>query len=298
MSYDSLKDAELITFGDTAQFWDKLRERSSNQNVGFFRGATSNGNDIFVIGMHHSVQMVPFVRKQEELFSQTAKMASATHGLKVVINGPTYGLTNWGLVDVMSGNDPVSPENTLQEGKIVYKNAVIAGRSSNMFYIKNTKAGSPPYRFGRGEAPTKSDAAIGNLGPLVIDKLPYGSMNLYSPPKPYAKTKGEPRDENAASLIQRSNLRFNAMSKLAAQTGKVSLGYRKDKAQLIILLQPHGKGGISITQLRDLYIKLGIDSAVYLDGSDSVMLMIEGRMLVSQGSNKNETCISGIGFRY
>ncbi len=298
MSYNSLSDAQSITFKNPTQFWNKISEQSSNKNIGFFRGTTSNNNELFIIGMHHSVQMVPFVRKREELFSQTAKMASATHKLKVVINGPTYGLTNWGLVDAMSGNDPVSPENTLQEGKIVYKNAVIAGRPSNMFYLKHDKAGSPPYSFGRGEAPTKADAAIGNLGPLVINKLPYGSMNLYSPPRPGAKIKGEPRAENAANLVQRSNLRFNAMSKLSAQTGKISIGYKKDKAQLIILLQPHGQGGLSITQLRDLYVQLGIDSAVYLDGSDSVMLMMDGKMLVSQGSNKNETCISGIGFKY
>ncbi len=73
MSYNSLSDVQSITFKNSTQFWNKISEQSSNKNIGFFRGTTSNNNELFIIGMHHSVQMVPFARKREELFSQTAK---------------------------------------------------------------------------------------------------------------------------------------------------------------------------------------------------------------------------------
>lgn len=180
--------------------------------------------------------MMPFIRNSEELFSQTARRASANNKFKVVINGPTYGLTYYGKIDALNGSDPVDPASTLQEGRIVYKNTVIGGRPSNMFFVKHDLSGNPPYSFGRGEAPIKADAAIGNLGPLVINKLPYGAVNTYNPPKPKAKKTGEPTPKNSKYLTQRSNSRFTAMSKLPATVGKISLGYRKDKAQLIIIL--------------------------------------------------------------
>jgi hypothetical protein len=67
---------------------------------------------------------------------------------------------------------------------------------------------------------------------------------------------------------------------------------------LMILVQPHGNLGISIVGLRDILSKLKISSAVYLDGSDSVMLMINGKFIVRAASDKNETNITGIGFKY
>ena len=80
--------------------------------------------------------------------------------------------------------------------------------------------------------------------------------------------------------------------------GKIILGYHQEKDQLLILLQPNGSAGIDIAELRATLQQLGLDSAVYLDGSDSVMLMMDNVPLISQGSNKNETNITGIGFVY
>lgn len=65
-----------------------------------------------------------------------------------------------------------------------------------------------------------------------------------------------------------------------------------------IEMVPFKSVGISITGLRDILADIKINSAVYLDGSDSVMLMVDGKFIVRAGSNKNETNITGIGFKF
>jgi len=88
------------------------------------------------------------------------------------------------------------------------------------------------------------------------------------------------------------------MSGLSDPVGKIALGFRQDKGQLLVLIQPHASAGIGIAGFKGIMQHLGLDSAVYLDGSDSVMLMMDSNMLISQGENKNETNITGIGFVY
>ena len=80
--------------------------------------------------------------------------------------------------------------------------------------------------------------------------------------------------------------------------GKIAIGFRQDKGLLLVLIQPHASPGINIAGFKGIMQHLGLNSAVYLDGSDSVMLMMDNNMLISQGSNKNETNITGIGFVY
>lgn len=298
MSRRSLADAKPISIQDATAFWTHLQEASSHQNVGFFHITYLGSGPIYVVNFHHTIRMIPFVRKTEELFEMTAKRESNLQKLRVVINGPTYGLTTAGKLDALSGSDPVHPSETLQEGQVVYKGKVIGGSKSDMYFVRNDTGEAQKFKFGRGSAPTKTDAAIGNLGPLIINGVPFGPINRYNPPQPAAPSEGEPDTAQSKSLIQRSNRRFVAMSQQSERVGKIALGYRSDKAQMIILIQPHDTTGISISNLRDLTLKLGLHSAGYLDGSDSVMLMMDGHSLISQASNKNETNVVGIGFAY
>jgi hypothetical protein len=82
---------------------------------------------------------------------------------------------------------------------------------------------------------------------------------------------------------------------LASSTGKVVIAHMRSKNLLLIYIQPHGIIGIFITGLRDILSNLKINSAVYLDGSGSVMLMISDKFLIRAGSNKHET---NVGFEY
>ena len=249
--------------------------------------------------MNQSIKMIPFMRTKEELFEKTAKRESTINKFTVVINGPTYRLTNSGYLDALVGSDPVPPNNTLQEGRIIKKKNIIGGMKSNMYYIANyPKNNGFKYKFGKGTAPTSADAALGNMGPLIINGLPFGQVNKYYPPQPNAKKIGQPKTKYQHYLIQRSNNRFNVMRKERDTVGKIAIGYRFNRGQLLILVQPHASTGVSISGLRSIALHLGLDSAVYLDGSDSVMLMLNNNILIPQASNKNETNITGIGFVY
>jgi len=279
-------------------FWTKIRTATAGKKVGYFRAPFSSGGFAHVVALCDSAKMVPFVRTAEELFETTALRESTANKYSVVINGPTYGLTTSGKIDATLGSDPVPAADTLQQGNIVYNKAVLAGTPSNMYYVAHTPAQLPRYAFGQGAAPTNVQAALGNMGPLIINKLPFGARNVFNPAQPGARTTGEPIAKNKPFLTQRSNARFGAMTGLANTSGKVVIGYSLHYRTVLIILQPQGNVGASITGLRDLLIGAGVDSAVYLDGSTSVMLMLGNEFIVRASSNKNETNVVGVGFKY
>ena len=55
---------------------------------------------------------------------------------------------------------------------------------------------------------------------------------------------------------------------------------------------------MSLTKFRDKLIRAGFDNAIFLDGSNSSMLMVEGIFYSSQAASKDKTNIVGIGFKY
>lgn len=136
------------------------------------------------------------------------------------------------------------------------------------------------------------------MGPLLINGLPFGAVNKYAPHQADAKKIGAPSAKHHPFMIQRSNARFSTMISQPDIVGKIAIGYKIELGQLLILIQPHGTTGVSIAGLREIALHIGLHSAVYLDGSDSVMLMIDNKIIIPQGSNKNETTITGIGFVY
>lgn len=270
-----------------------------HKKVGFFKAPIgSAGGFVYVVAFSHWVKMIPFVRTAEELFETTAMRVSTSRKLSVVIHGPTYDLSLPGIIDVGFGNDPIPASETIQQGKIIYKKILIAGKNSNMAYIANSPTKTPKYEFGRGFAPTNVEAAVGNMGPLIINKLPFGTTNVYTPSQPAAVLTDEPDKKYQPFLIQRSNKRFSDMIGKHDSSGKVIIGHSVEWSRILILFQPHGSLGISMTGIRDQMIEVGLDSAVYLDGSSSVMLMLNNEFIARAASNKNETTVTGIGFKY
>lgn len=286
-----------LSFTDS-NFWTKIRNSTAGKKVGYFRASFSTGGFAYIVAMCDDVRMVPFVRTAEELFETTALRESTANNFSVVINGPTYGLTVSGNIDAAFGSDAIPAAETLPEGNIVYKNTVLAGSKSDMYYIANNPSQLPRYVFGRGAAPTNVEAALGNMGPLIINKLPFGAKNAFTPPQAGARTTGQPDPKNLPFLTQRSNARYGVMVGLANSSGKVVIGHSLYYRSTLIILQPEGNIGLSITGLRDLLIGTGLDSAVYLDGSTSVMLMLDNQFIVRASSDKNETNVVGIGFKY
>ncbi len=282
-----------------SNFWPQVQAQSGGSTPGLLRLALPTGGNMHLVAMKDTIRMVPFVRTKTELFNATATRTSAKEKFSVVINGPTYGLTAAGKSDALFGSDPVNPTHTIQEGFIVRDKKVIAGKASDMYYIANDTAKYPRYKFGRGRAPINVDAALGNMGPLIINSLPFGTSNKYTPPQPAARKTGQPNSKYQPYLTQRSNNRFAANTKLANGTGKIIIAHNQTKGILLIFCQQHGDIGISISGLRDLFLSVGeFSSAVYLDGSDSVMLMMNQAYIVRPASNKNETMVTGVGFKY
>jgi hypothetical protein len=183
----------------------------------------------------------------------------------------------------------------LSEGKAHYGLFI-----SINFYIANIAGPLLGYAFGFGDAPTGSPyrSAIGGLGPLIINGLKYGKGNRYQPgTSAGAPTTGPPPSQYQANLIQRNNNTYIAASQLPASTGKSIIAHSSTERKLLILVQSNAaSNGISLDDLRDKPHGIGLDNAVFLDGSDSAMLFHRHSFFVRQGPNKEETNTIGIGF--
>jgi exopolysaccharide biosynthesis protein len=75
------------------------------------------------------------------------------------------------------------------------------------------------------------------------------------------------------------------------------LAYCVERNRLLVGLQEHGTTpGMKISQLAYDLLNLGFDDAVFLDGSDSATLMVDGKMIVSPAERKDNAIVVGVGF--
>lgn len=285
-----MANIQQLCFDGSTEFWLKIRAAiSSPTKIGVF----SDDGLIYVV-MSNNMKMVPFVRKKEELFSTTINRVSKKY--RVIINGQFYGLSNTGKADALIGNDPVDPVHTTPEGLIINNGKIIGGRSApQMFYIANYWKSCPQYRFNSGTVPTNSSSGVGGCGPIIVNGLPYGALNTFSNGV-VGKTRGQPIPKNKPYLTQRSNNTFAAYVKRPPYTGKTIIALSTLYNALFILVQPHSISGMSLPFIRDKLKISNIDNAVFLDGSDSSLLVVDGEFITKAGENKDETNIVGIGF--
>jgi hypothetical protein len=241
------------------------------------------------------------LRTAEELFEDTARRAQRSLNLKAVINGNYYDLSTAGYMDAMVGHDPVEAKETTPIGLVVSGGRVVAGNPQpERFFVAFQPPVGPPrlYKFDQGDPPTASREALGGLGPLILHRLKFGSGNKYGPGTPAgAPDEGAPPADTLPFLVQRNNNNYRALAKLGPRKGKVAIAESRASQKLLLLVQPDGAPtGIALDALRDKMVSVGVDDAVFLDGSDSAMLMINADILIPQGENKDETNIVGIGF--
>ena len=76
------------------------------------------------------------------------------------------------------------------------------------------------------------------------------------------------------------------------------MAHSSKESMLVIVVQPDSVVKRPLDDLRNHLEALKIDNAIFFDGSDSAMMMVNGLFEVRAGSNKNETNITGIGFKY
>lgn len=248
--------------------------------------------------------MRAIVRTREELFTTT--VAREAPSFDVVVNGNYFDATKGGKFDALVGHDPVAPSETLIEGHVVRAGVPTIGDSRpqrfHLAEIAEPGVGGRPGRLryvtAMGNPPSGSNvvSALGNLGPLISNGLPYGQGNRYR-----AGTSGPAVGEPGparSNLTQRNNQTFASVEALSPATGKTVIAYHAREQALRVGVQPHGAGaGQTYTGLRNGLIVAGFSDAVFLDGSDSSLMWYRGRGIVRPGENKDELMTVGLGFR-
>lgn len=157
------------------------------------------------------------------------------------------------------------------------------------------------YSFGRGNPPVgRNITAMGGLTAMIIGKLKYGTGNKYASGAPAgAPATGEPAARYKPYLIQRNDARYAAQAaKMGATGGKAAVALCRSTKTLLALVVPHNsRTGLSADSLRDKLADVGVEDALMLDGSDSVMLMVNSMWRVRQDENKDEGTTVGLAFK-
>lgn len=284
-----------------SDYWTKVERFMANAEVRHF-----NDGSVQYAVLHGSAKMVIIHRTLEELFETTVRRAVVLQDLKAAINGNWYDVSNSGLLDALIGHDPILAFETTPIGHVVVGGRVVAGTSEpDRFYVGRLSLILQTaflYEFDLGDPPSAHllSTAIGGLGPMIINGLKFGSRNLYRAGVPSgAPATGDPGSQFRPFLIQRSNNTYRAFAALPAATGKVLLAVSQSHDKILLIVQRHGAANPpTLDAFRDKLANVGIENAVFLDGSDSVMLNIDGTFHVRMGLNKDECCTVGIGFKY
>jgi hypothetical protein len=266
----------LAQFSITTGFFNANDWRGSViAGGGFFEFTDGALQCVMLIDDFVSVRVIR--RTALELFDATVDNAvRADPLLKLVING-SYGdnQTVAGSLTRLFGSGPIAPEQQEIIGRVVQSGVNVTGTSRPrraFFAFDHTQRTQAPVCFyGVGDPPTSADAALGGLGPLLIN----GS-------------KFDDRDAWYASL--------NAF---APQTGRIGIASSTANGLILVFAQPQGtRPGTTVDQFRDKLSDAAFDNAVLLDGSDSVMLTLNGVRRIAQGSFKNRVTSIGLGFFY
>ena len=263
-----------------------------------------NDGDVQYAAMDASALMIIVRRTRGELFERFVARYSREEHLKVVINGNYYDVELDGKTDAYFGHDPVEALYSLPEGHVVSEGHLVDGSSRpNHFFVAREPINYPnpsdAYTFGQGDPPRESDAALGGLGPLIINRLKFGIGNLYHSGVPAgAPHTGEPGPRHRPFLAQRNNNTYVDFAAMGDRRGKVVLAIARAAQKILVLVQPEDTPtGISLDNLRDKLASVGVDDAVFMDGGNSALLVINNRFHVHMDDDKNELCTIGLGFK-
>ena len=168
------------------------------------------------------VQMRPIIRRTTEWMTDTVRRRAAS--FDIVVNANLFDVPFAEKSAAQLGAGPFSPEHTTLVGQVVEANKVVAGPSSNRFYIaqiltrraNKKKPAAWRYEVIEGNPPTTGNtvAGVGGLGPLLSHGLPYGAQNRYK------KGKTGPLFGSPSAEDQKNTLRNEVMP--CSATGRAS----------------------------------------------------------------------------
>lgn len=264
-----------------------------------------SAKNVFIVEFDCKCKLVPIVRKDadsennEELFSDTIKRAQAMGRFEVCTNACWFDVTSLGKSDALLGDDPVSANETINQGIALLGNGERYGNSSPlMMYAAQRQDLS--WQFGQGDVPSSGfRVGIGGMCPLIINGLKYGTGNIYNKKINGAVIVGKPREEDIPFLIQRNNNKYAALEKAAAAMpgmGKIGFGVTAE-GKCYVAVQSHYTPGMSFNEFRDIFLKFKCVNAVAGDGSDSVFMFRDNTFIVESAHNKTELMTIGLGFK-
>jgi len=256
--------------------------------------------DVHYMVMNKSSWMRILLRTADELFTTFVDREAPAAWLNVVVNGMFYDVTAYGLGWAVLGTTSGEGSRTIPLGQIVDSQRVVGGQSRpNHYYVAQALGPMSTYTFGDGDPPSSGQsAAIGGAGPMIINGLKYGDGNLYLPGGPPGPATGAPPASAAPYLIQRNNATFLSFESGGPRRGKTVIAYSSSQEKLLVVHQKEAApSGISLADLRDRLVAIGVDNAVFFDGGNSAMLWVDSSWITRPGSNKDRTNAIGIGFR-
>jgi hypothetical protein len=284
------------------EFWESTRKDAMSSPEGMVHFVDDNLHCVAIFGK----SMEPIIRTREEFFSETVRREVSSRGYKVAINGNMWDVTKVGLADVLAGHDPIPAGETIVKGIVTARSGGIKLGNSEpeRFFVSYRGYPAPPSSFtssftiGFGDPPDEA-CGVGGLGPIIIDDLPYGAVNRYRKGVPAgAPTVGDPNPVFKPYLVQRSSRHFAYMDGLGPEIGKVVLALNRKADTLLVIVQPNdAEPGIRLETLREKLVAVGTNDAVFMDGSDSALLVVNGVFHVLQAENKDELTTIGLGFR-
>lgn len=235
--------------------------------------------------------MLVIYRTVKELFTTTVANSFKKRPFVCAINAIQYSLNYSGKASAIMG-DPDEASDTTPDGILVNQGVILGGRAaSQMFYVVNDPLGG--YDFGEGNPPQVGMSGVGGVGPIIINRLPYGVGNRCRLPAACAPTG------------TRAICRFGRAAKqryLCRATGQVDFDgkdhrrHQQESRQVADHGPAQRKDRTVIRRHQRGLMVAGCDNAVFLDGSDSSMLNVAGILEVPPGAHKNETNTIGLAF--
>lgn len=229
---------------------------------------------------------------------------------------------------------PIAQAQVQPEGMVVERGAALSrGRSEPQLFWFGRMLGPKGVHYlagGPGDPPLAPTTicAVGGVGPMIIGALPYGGNNAYrglpAGLDPFDRSNlthlraagtdwkdelyidhdghrapllGAPDPLYAPMLVQRSNATLASHDQGPPEKGKTILAYHGARRILMVAVQPNGAtGGRKLVDIAHDLAGLGFDNAVFLDGSTSASMAVDGSIEALPTAGKNETIPFGLAF--
>jgi len=229
---------------------------------------------------------------------------------------------------------PIPQAQVQPEGMVIERGVALPGGKPepNLFWFGRMigPKGVHYLAGGPGDPPLvgSTNCAVGGVGPMIVGALPYGANNAYrglpaaAAPFDYgnfthlraagadwkdelyvdqdghrAPLLGAPDPLYAPMLVQRSNATLASHDQGAPEKGKTVLAYHGARRILMVAVQPNGAaGGRKLVDIAHDLAGLGFDNAVFLDGSTSASMAVDGIIEARPTAGKDETIPFGLAF--